>query len=75
MIDYTTHIQSNPDVMLGKPTIKGTRITVEHVLTKIASGYSMDEILEMYPHLQLADLLAAIGYAAAVIASEEVISA
>lgn len=61
--------------MLGKPTIKGTRITVEQVLSKIASGYSMDEILEMYPHLQLTDLLAAVGYAAAVIASEEVISA
>lgn len=75
MIDYREHIQSDPNVMLGKPTVKGTRITVELLLRKIADGYTFDEILSMYPHLKLEDILASIAYAAAIIASEEVIAA
>jgi uncharacterized protein (DUF433 family) len=75
MVDYKEHIQSNPQIMLGKPTIKGTRITVELLLWKIAGGYTFEEILEMYPHLKLDDILASIAYAAAIIESEEVIAA
>lgn len=75
MVDYKSHIQSNPKVMLGKPTIKGTRITVELILWKIAGGYTFEEILGMYPHLKLNDILASIAYAAAIMESEEVIKA
>lgn len=75
MIDFKEHIQSNPQIMLGKPTIKGTRITVELLLWKIAGGYTFEEILDMYPHLKLEDILASIAYAAAIIESEEVITA
>ncbi|MCB9081835.1 MAG: DUF433 domain-containing protein [Lewinellaceae bacterium] len=75
MVDYRKHVQSNPKVMLGKPTVKGTRITVELLLWKIADGYSFEEILEMYPHLKLDDILASIAYAAAMMESEEVIVA
>lgn len=75
MVDYRKHVQSNPRVMLGKPTVKGTRITVELLLWKIADGYSFEEILEMYPHLKLDDILASIAYAAAMMESEEVIVA
>ena len=75
MIDFKQHIQSNPKVMLGKPTVKGTRITVELLLWKLAGGYTFEEILGMYPNLQLDDILAAIAYAAAMMESEEVIKA
>ena len=75
MVDYRKHIQSNSKVMLGKPTVKGTRITVELLLWKIAGGYTFEEILEMYPHLKLNDILASIAYAAAIMESEEVIGA
>lgn len=75
MVDYKDHIESNPDIMLGKPVIKGTRITVELLLRKLADGYDSKEILEMYPHLKPEDISAAILYAASVIESEEVIKA
>ena len=62
MINFRDHIESNPDIMLGKQVIKGTRITVELLLRKLADGYESEEILEMYPHLKSEDILAAIIY-------------
>lgn len=70
-MNYYSRITSNPNVMLGKPVIKGTRITVELILRKIGGGYSFEEILEMYPHLVKEDILAAVSYAASVLGSEE----
>ncbi len=60
MVNFKDHIESNPDIMLGKPVIKGTRITVELLLRKLADGYESEEILEMYPHLKSEDISAAI---------------
>lgn len=60
---YQDRITANPKVMLGKPVVKGTRITVELVLRKIAGGYSFDEIIEMYPHISKDDILTFVGYA------------
>ncbi len=57
-------IASDPDVMLGKPCIRGTRITVELILEKLGSGMSEAELLEAYPHLECDDLLAALQFAA-----------
>lgn len=68
---YQDRITANPKVMLGKPVVKGTRITVELVLRKIAGGYSFDEIIEMYPHISKDDILACVGYAVSVIESED----
>jgi uncharacterized protein (DUF433 family) len=73
MINYRDRISSDPAIMLGKPVIKGTRITVEVVLQRIAGGYTFDEILEMYPYITKDDILSAVSYAAAVIASEEIL--
>lgn len=73
MIDISKHIESNSKVMLGKPLIKGTRITVELVLQKMADGFTTEEIIEMYPLLKKEDIHATIAYAASVIANEEVI--
>ena len=45
-------IESNPEILGGKPVIKGTRIPVELVLELVQAGYSVDEILKEYPHLK-----------------------
>ena len=56
-------IVSNPDVMLGKPVVKGTRITVELILEKLSCGESVDQILDSHPTLTREGVLAAIRYA------------
>jgi uncharacterized protein (DUF433 family) len=57
-------IVSDPDIMMGKPTIKGTRITVELILSKLGEGMSMAELLESYPRLTFDDVRAALSFAA-----------
>lgn len=57
-------IEVNPKIMLGKPVIKGTRITVEHVLKLLKQGLNVREILKDYPHLRKRDIEAAVDYAA-----------
>ena len=63
-------ITSNPKVMLGKPCIEGTRITVESVLEKLAAGETRAQILEAYPHLTDEGISAALEYAARSVALE-----
>jgi uncharacterized protein (DUF433 family) len=58
----TERIEINPGVMMGKPVIKGTRITVELILTKLSKGETDPELLEDYPHLTQDDIRAAIAY-------------
>ena len=53
-------IESKPKIMFGKPVIKGTRITVELILGKIAAGESVDAILSSYPHLRREQVLACV---------------
>jgi len=72
-MEYTKRIVSDPDIMLGKPIIKGTRITVELILRKISEGMTIEELLGAYPHLTKEDILAAVSYSADVIAKEELI--
>jgi len=50
-------IESNPEILGGKPVIKGTRIAVELILEMVQSGCSMDEIVSEYPHLKRDDLI------------------
>ena len=56
-------IESNPKIMFGKPIIKGTRITVELILKKIADGESIETILSSYPHLSREQILACVDFA------------
>ena len=56
-------ITLDPGVMLGKPVIRGTRVTVELVLRKLSEGASEAELLDAYPHLTAADVRTAIKYA------------
>ena len=57
-------IQSDPSIMLGKPVIAGTRITVELILEKLAAGETIEQILEAHPRLTRKAVLAALAYAA-----------
>lgn len=57
-------ISIDPAVMMGKPCVKGTRITVEHVLRKLSTGRSFAEMLEAHPQLTEDDLRAALAFSA-----------
>lgn len=62
----------NPKIMLGKPVIKGTRLTVEIIIEKIAYSATIEDILKDYPFLTKDDIKAALLYAAKRLAHEEV---
>ena len=57
-------IVSNPKVMMGKPVIRGTRITVEMLLEKFAAGQTEEQILRAHPHITQAGIRAALSFAA-----------
>ena len=57
-------VQSDPSIMMGKPVIAGTRITVELILDKLAAGETIDQLLEAHPRLTRDGVLAALAYAA-----------
>lgn len=57
-------IRSDPAVMMGKPVVVGTRITVESILEKLSSGETLDQILQAHPSLTREAVLAALGFAA-----------
>lgn len=69
----TDRIEINPKVMLGKPVIRGTRITVELILRKLSEGAREADLLDAYPRLTREDIKAAIGYAADTLAHEETV--
>ncbi len=57
-------IQSDPKVMMGKPVIRGTRITVEHILRCLAAGDSIEQVLSDHPRLTADDIRVAQAFAA-----------
>jgi len=57
-------VEANPAVMMGKPVIRGTRITVELILEKLAAGETVDQILDAHPRLTREAVLAAIEFGA-----------
>jgi uncharacterized protein (DUF433 family) len=61
---YQHLIQSNPAIMMGKPVIAGTRITVESILTKLAAGETEEQLLAAHPRLTKAAIQAALAFAA-----------
>lgn len=70
---FLDRIEINPQTMLGKPVIRGTRITVEIILKKLAQDISVDEILDDYPRLSREDIQAAIAYAASALGTDEIL--
>ena len=65
-------ITVNPKVMVGKPVIRGLRITVEQVLKALANGITAQELLKDYPELEMADIQAVLVYAANLVSEEQV---
>ena len=70
---WKDRIELNPEVLVGKPVIKGTRISVEFVIQLLADGMSVDEVLENYPPLTRVDVLACLSYASEVVQAEHVV--
>jgi len=65
-------IVSDPEVMMGKPVVAGTRITVELVLEKLATGRTFEELLDAHPRLTREDILAALAFAASALRADVV---
>jgi len=70
--DLLNRITVNPKVLIGKPTIRGLRISVEQILNALAAGVPEDDLLRDYPELEPDDIRAALAYAASIIAEEQV---
>ena len=67
-----TRITITPKVLVGKPTIRGLRISVEQIILALANNVPVEELLEDYPELEPEDIQAALVYAAKLIAEEQV---
>lgn len=63
-MDILQYIEINPEIMMGKPIIKGTRITVELILEKLSAGETMEDILTAHPHITMKAIQAALAFAA-----------
>ena len=70
--DLLTRITINPEVLVGKPTIRGLRISVEQILRALSSNVSVDVLLEDYPELELEDIQAALMYATELVVEQKV---
>ena len=74
-MDWRQYIEQKPDVMLGKPVIKGTRLTVELILEDLGEGATESDLLAAYPNLQTDHIQAALAYAAASLSAEKILTA
>jgi uncharacterized protein (DUF433 family) len=72
-MNYSDRINIDPQVMIGTPVIKGTRISVEIILRKLSEGLSVDQVLEVYDHLTKDDIYAALTYASDLVANVEIV--
>lgn len=72
-MDWREYIEQRPDVMLGKPVIKGTRLTVELILERLGEGAPEQDLLESYPQLRPEHIQAAQAYAADYLAFDKTI--
>ena len=70
MRDYRDTVDSNPEVMMGKPVIVGTRIAVESILEKLAAGESVEQILDAHPRLNEDAVRAALAFAVEVLRAD-----
>jgi uncharacterized protein (DUF433 family) len=66
-------VEINPEIMLGKPVIRGTRIPVELILRKLSEGATESDLLDAYPNLASADIQAALAFAADSLAHETIV--
>lgn len=69
---WQSRITIDPNVLVGKPTIKGTRLAVRLIIDLLAQGWSTDEILRNYPGISIKDIQACLSYASEALRSEKV---
>jgi uncharacterized protein (DUF433 family) len=72
MADHENRIIIDPKILVGKPVIRGTRIAVEFIIDLLAEGWTQQQILTNYPHLQADDITACLHYAGSVLRQERV---
>lgn len=70
--DWRERIVVDPNVLVGKPVIKGTRMAVEFIVDLLARGWTFDQILHEYDHLTADDIRACLAYAAEMLKTEKV---
>jgi len=70
MVDWHHRIKADPAILVGKPCIKGTRMSVELILELLAAGWTMEQILEDWDHIRPIDIRACIAYAGDVVRRE-----
>ena len=71
-MSWDERIELNPEILAGKPVIKGTRLAVEFVVDLMAQGWTEDEIIRNYPTLSSDDIRACLQYASAALQDEKV---
>jgi len=71
-VDWQERITINPQILVGKPVIRGTRLAVELILDLLAQGWTQAEILRNYPGLTQEDIRACLAYASATLKAEKV---
>ena len=71
-MNWHDRIAIDPNVLVGKPVVKGTRIAVELVIDLLGRGYTTEQVLKQYDHLAAEDIQACLAYAAEVLQSEKV---
>jgi uncharacterized protein (DUF433 family) len=71
-MDWHSRIVINPKILVGKPVIRGTRISVEFVVDLVAVGWSHEKALESYPHVSEEDIRACLVYAGDLLREEQV---
>jgi uncharacterized protein (DUF433 family) len=73
-MDWRDHIVSNPDILVGKPSVKGTRLSVELILGWLAQGWTHEMLIDSYPQLKPDDILAALAFAAEMMRDESYVA-
>ncbi|CAN5721783.1 DUF433 domain-containing protein [soil metagenome] len=71
-MDWEARITVDPQILVGKPVIRGTRLAVEFILDLLTQGWSYNEILRNYPGIEQADILACLAYARDTLRGEKV---
>jgi uncharacterized protein (DUF433 family) len=71
-MDWRDHITVDPQILVGKPVVKGTRISVELVIDLLAAGWTEQQVLASYPTLKADDVRACLAYASEILHSEKV---
>jgi uncharacterized protein (DUF433 family) len=69
---WQEHISVDPKVLVGKPVVKGTRLSVDLIIDLLGKGWTQEQILDSYPNLTTQDIRACLAYASEVLQAERV---